>query len=75
MHSGPAVIAATLAALSTFPSCRPAESGEFTRRAFLNGRMDLTQVEGLKDLIDAGTESQRRIALRAAEVCVFFIEV
>ncbi|EAU88664.2 tRNA modification GTPase GTPBP3 [Coprinopsis cinerea okayama7 len=67
LHSGPAVIAAALAALSTFPTCRPAAPGEFTRRAFLNGRMDLTQVEGLKDLIDAGTESQRKIALRAAE--------
>ncbi|TFK28690.1 tRNA modification GTPase GTPBP3 [Coprinopsis marcescibilis] len=70
LHSGPAVIAAALSALSTFPTCRPASPGEFTRRAFLNGRMDLTQVEGLKDLIDAGTEAQRRIALRATEGAV-----
>ncbi|KAF8826351.1 hypothetical protein HHX47_DHR5000394 [Lentinula edodes] len=46
--------------------CRPAEAGEFTRRAFQGGRLDLTQVEGLKDLIDAETEIQRRIALQAA---------
>ncbi|KAJ2926035.1 hypothetical protein H1R20_g11061, partial [Candolleomyces eurysporus] len=43
------------------------QPGEFTRRAYLNGRLDLTQVEGLKDLIDAETEGQRRVAVRAAE--------
>lgn len=68
IHSGRAIISSVLAALSTLPFCRPAEPGEFTRRAFLGGRLDLTQVEGLKDLIDAETEGQRRIALRAAGV-------
>jgi tRNA modification GTPase len=46
------------------PGCRPAEAGEFTRRAFENGRLDLTRVEGLADLIGADTEAQRRQALR-----------
>jgi tRNA modification GTPase len=46
---------------------RAAEPGEFTRRAFLNGRMDLSEVEGLADLIDAETEAQRRQALRQME--------
>ena len=68
VHSGRAVISATLSALSKLPTFRPAEPGEFTRRAYLNGRLDLTQVEGLKDLIDAETEGQRRVAVRAAEV-------
>lgn len=67
-HSGRALIAAMLRALSRIPSLRPAEPGEFTRRAFAGGRLDLTQVEGLRDLIDAETEGQRRMALRAAEV-------
>ncbi|KAF8632008.1 hypothetical protein AX17_004952 [Amanita inopinata Kibby_2008] len=66
IHSGRAIIASMLSALSTIPFCRPAEHGEFTRRAFLGGRLDLTQVEGLKDLIDAETESQRQMAVRAA---------
>ena len=59
-----------LHSLSTIPGCRPAEAGEFTRRAFDNGRLDLTQVEGLRDLINAETESQRKLALKAAEVRV-----
>ncbi|PFH50334.1 hypothetical protein AMATHDRAFT_75678 [Amanita thiersii Skay4041] len=66
VHSGRAVVASILSALSTIPFCRPAEPGEFTRRAFLGGRLDLTQVEGLKDLIDAETESQRKMAVHAA---------
>ncbi|THU78787.1 tRNA modification GTPase TrmE [Dendrothele bispora CBS 962.96] len=66
IHSGRAIISSVLAALSSLPFCRPAEPGEFTRRAFEGGRLDLTQVEGLKDLIDAETESQRRMALDAA---------
>ncbi|CCM04020.1 uncharacterized protein FIBRA_06177 [Fibroporia radiculosa] len=66
IHSGRAVISSVLAALSQFPFTRPAEPGEFTRRAFEGGRLDLTQVEGLKDLINAETESQRRAALMAA---------
>jgi tRNA modification GTPase len=64
IHGGFAVRAAVLRALSDLPSCRAAEPGEFTRRAFLNGRMDLSAVEGLADLIDAETEAQRRQAQR-----------
>lgn len=68
IHSGRAIISSVLNALSALSFCRPAEAGEFTRRAFQGGRLDLTQVEGLKDLIDAETETQRRIALQAAGV-------
>ena len=64
VHGGRAVIAAVLEALSTIDGLRPAEPGEFTRRAFLNGRLDLTAVEGLADLIDAETRAQARQALR-----------
>jgi tRNA modification GTPase len=64
LHGGRAVIAATLKALSRLPGLRPAEAGEFTRRAFENGRLDLTEVEGLADLIGAETEAQRRQAFR-----------
>ena len=64
LHGGRAVIAATLAALSRLPGLRPAEAGEFTRRAFENGKLDLTAVEGLADLVAAETEGQRRQALR-----------
>lgn len=63
LHGGRAVLAATLAALAALPGMRPAEAGEFTRRAFENGRIDLTAVEGLADLIGAETEAQRRQAL------------
>lgn len=55
-----------LDALSTLPDCRPAEPGEFTRRAFHSGKLDLTAVEGLADLIHAETESQRKQALQQA---------
>ena len=64
LHGGRAVVAAVLAALGRLPGLRPAEAGEFTRRAFENGRMDLTAVEGLADLIGAETEAQRRQAYR-----------
>ena len=64
IHGGRAVVAAVLRALADVPGCRPAEPGEFTRRAFLNGKLDLGAVEGLADLIDAQTEAQRRQALR-----------
>ncbi len=64
LHGGRAVIAAVLAALGQIDGCRPAEAGEFTRRAFENGRLDLTRVEGLADLVGADTEAQRRQALR-----------
>jgi len=61
-HSSLSVLTKVLSALSLVPSCRPAERGEFTRQAFLAGRMDLTEVEGLRDLIEAETEGQRRLA-------------
>jgi tRNA modification GTPase len=64
LHGGRAVIAATFAALSRMPGLRPAEGGEFTRRGFENGKLDLTAVEGLADLIFAETEAQRRQAVR-----------
>jgi len=64
LHGGPAVRAAVLQVLATCPGCRPAAPGDFTRRAFLNGRLDLTEAEGVADLIEAETEAQRRQALR-----------
>lgn len=66
LHGGPAVIAAVAEALVAL-GARPAEPGEFTRRAFLNGKLDLTAAEGIADLISAETEAQRRQALRQAE--------
>jgi len=64
IHGSRAVIKALLETLSTLPSLRPAEPGEFTRRAFLHEKMDLTAAEGLADLIDAETDAQRKQALR-----------
>ncbi len=64
LHGGHAVIAAVLDALGAIEGFRLAEPGEFTRRAFDNGRLDLTEVEGLADLIAAETAAQRRQALR-----------
>ncbi|MGZ9809135.1 tRNA uridine-5-carboxymethylaminomethyl(34) synthesis GTPase MnmE [Pseudoroseicyclus sp. H15] len=63
-HGSRAVVAALLAALSEAEGLRPAEAGEFTRRALENGRLDLAQVEGLADLVEAETEAQRRQAVR-----------
>jgi tRNA modification GTPase len=63
-HGGPAVVGAVLRALSAQSGLRLAEAGEFTRRALENGVLDLAQVEGLADLIDAETEAQRRQAVR-----------
>jgi tRNA modification GTPase len=63
-HGGVALLDSLLAALARFPGCRPAGPGEFTRRAFLNGKLDLTAAEGLADLIDATTRAQARQALR-----------
>ena len=65
-HGGRAVVEAVMAAVSS-SGARLAEPGEFTRRAFENGRIDLTEAEGLADLIEAETESQRRAALLMAE--------
>lgn len=64
VHGSSAVISAVLRALGSLDGLRLAEPGEFTRRALENGCLDLTQVEGLADLIDAETESQRRQAQR-----------
>lgn len=66
-HGGRAVIDALLGALASLQGLRLAEPGEFTRRAFENGRIDLTEAEGLADLIEAETESQRKAALALAE--------
>jgi tRNA modification GTPase len=64
VHGGRAVLAALFAALGGFDHVRAAEAGEFTRRAFENGKLDLTEAEGLDDLIHADTDRQRRQALR-----------
>lgn len=64
VHGGRAVLAALLAEISLIPNTRAAEPGEFTRRAFENGKLDLTEAEGLDDLIHADTDRQRRQALR-----------
>ena len=64
MHGGRAVIEWVVAALMTCPGLRPAEPGEFTRRAFEHGKLDLTEAEGLADLVNAETEAQRRQAFQ-----------
>lgn len=66
LHGGRAVVAAVEAELATMPGLRRAAPGEFTRRAFANGRMDLAQAEGLADLLSAETELQRRAAIGQA---------
>ncbi|MDZ4842984.1 MAG: tRNA uridine-5-carboxymethylaminomethyl(34) synthesis GTPase MnmE [Hyphomicrobium aestuarii] len=66
VHGGRAVIQSVLTALARMPGLRPAEPGEFARRALINGKLDLAEVEGLADLIDAETEAQRQQAIRAA---------
>jgi tRNA modification GTPase len=67
LHGGRAVVEAALGALARLPGLRPAAPGEFSRRAVLNGRLDLTAAEGLADLVAAETEMQRRQALRQLE--------
>ncbi|MDP3690054.1 tRNA uridine-5-carboxymethylaminomethyl(34) synthesis GTPase MnmE [Bradyrhizobium sp.] len=64
VHGGRAVLASLFAALAAFENVRAAEPGEFTRRAFENGKLDLTEAEALDDLIHADTDRQRRQALR-----------
>ena len=64
LHGSQAVVAAVFDVLHTIEGCQPAEAGEFTRRAFENGRLDLTAIEGLADLIAAETPAQRRQAFR-----------
>lgn len=66
VHGSRAVLAALAAEFAGFSGLRPAEAGEFARRAFLNGKMDLTEVEGLADLLAAETEAQRRQAIAQA---------
>ena len=66
LHGGRAIVAAVEAALAAVPGLRRAEPGEFTRRAFANGRIDLAQAEGLADLLAAETQTQRRAALLLA---------
>ena len=63
VHGGKAVVARLMSALAAFDGCRHAEAGEFTNRAFHNGKMDLVAVEGLADLIAAETEEQHRQAV------------
>lgn len=63
IHGGRAVVSAILHALAAVPGLRQAEAGEFSRRAFINGKIDLTGAEGLADLIAAETEAQRRLAI------------
>ncbi|HEV7245555.1 MAG TPA: tRNA uridine-5-carboxymethylaminomethyl(34) synthesis GTPase MnmE [Shinella sp.] len=66
IHGGRATVKAVLATLDGMEGLRAADAGEFSRRAFLNGRMDLVEVEGLADLISAETEMQRRLAAEQA---------
>jgi tRNA modification GTPase len=66
VHGSPAVVKAVLREITRFADTRLAEPGEFTRRAFENGKLDLTEVEGLGDLLAAETETQRRQALARA---------
>lgn len=63
-HGSKAVIRSVIEALSALPDFRMAEPGEFSRRAFYNGKMDLTEADGLADLIDAETSLQQKIALK-----------
>lgn len=67
VHGGRAIIAGVLKALGERPNLRPAEPGEFVRRAFLAGKMDLAETEALSDLLDAETAAQRRQALRGLD--------
>jgi tRNA modification GTPase len=66
LHGGRAVVRAVEAALAVLPGLRAAEAGEFTRRALLHGRIDLSEAEGLGDLLAAETEAQRRAAAQLA---------
>ena len=67
LHGGRATVAAVLTCLKALKGLRQADAGEFSRRAFQNGKLDLTAAEGLSDLIAAQTEMQRRLALEHAE--------
>ena len=67
LHGGRAVVGGVLSALGRLGYCRLAEPGEFTRRAFENGKLDLTAAEGIVDLVAAETDHQRRLALQQME--------
>ncbi|BCG98960.1 tRNA modification GTPase MnmE [Mesorhizobium sp. 131-2-5] len=67
VHGGRAVVARMLEIIADFDGVRHAEPGEFTRRAFLNGKVDLVETEALADLVNAETEAQRRFAVQNAE--------
>ncbi|CAG8746208.1 4219_t:CDS:2, partial [Dentiscutata heterogama] len=67
IHGGISIISGVLDALGSAEGFRHAERGEFTRRAFDNDKLDLTEIEGLADLLNAETEAQRRQALRQAQ--------
>ncbi|MER9950878.1 tRNA uridine-5-carboxymethylaminomethyl(34) synthesis GTPase MnmE [Mesorhizobium sp. M0047] len=67
VHGGRAVVARMLEVITSFDGVRHAEPGEFTRRAFLNGKVDLVETEALADLVNAETEAQRRFAVQNAE--------
>ncbi|RVA93287.1 tRNA uridine-5-carboxymethylaminomethyl(34) synthesis GTPase MnmE, partial [Mesorhizobium sp. M7A.F.Ca.US.006.04.2.1] len=66
VHGGRAVVAKMLETMTGFGGVRHAEPGEFTRRAFLNGKVDLVETEALADLVNAETEAQRRFAVQNA---------
>ena len=63
LHGGRAILARVFSVLGRIPGFRPAEAGEFTKRAVLNGKMDISHAEGLGDLVFAETETQRRQAM------------
>ncbi|QKD00948.1 tRNA uridine-5-carboxymethylaminomethyl(34) synthesis GTPase MnmE [Mesorhizobium loti] len=67
VHGGRAVVARMLETIAGFDGVRHADPGEFTRRAFLNGKLDLVETEALADLVNAETEAQRRFAIQNAE--------
>ena len=67
LHGGKAAVAAMLEMLTGLPHVRHAEAGEFTQRAFLNGKLDILQAEALADLVSAETEAQRRLAVHNSE--------
>lgn len=71
VHGGRAVIEGMLRALSQIPACRAAEPGEFTKRAFQNGKLDLTEAEAIADLVDAETEMQKMQAIGQAHGALF----
>ncbi|KAF8514806.1 tRNA modification GTPase GTPBP3 [Hysterangium stoloniferum] len=65
LHSSPAILRRVFSVLSRVPGLRPAERGEFTKRAYLAGKLNLLEAEGLRDLIEAETETQRKVAWRS----------